>query len=111
MKTSGHEYDYIIRVTDDGKNSSFEILCQNKKSKTISGITNLNFILSDVVSQVMNEKNCGDSWITTSTQKAEKLYHIAADCFKSKTWIKYLECALDNDRECGEWEAMFAFMD
>lgn len=100
-------YSFIIKLTDEGKRSCFEILCQHNKSTQKARITNLNFILSNIISQVMDDSKVEDSWVTTSKKRAKKLFSIAKECFEDKYWIEMLEYKLDEDRMCGEWEANF----
>lgn len=108
-KITGNDYSYIVKLNNEGKGSCFEILCQHKKSKRKSNICNLNFILSNIISPVIDYSKVEDSWITTSKKKVEKLFTIAMECFENKHWIEKLEDALDEDRICGEWEANFSF--
>ncbi len=107
QKISGNEYAYSIAILKEEKNYCFQILSQHKKSKRTSRITNLNFILSDIVSEIMNYEDVNDSWIDTNKKKAEKLFETATECFKNQKWIEQLEEALDEDRMCGEWEGNY----
>lgn len=109
QKITGKDYLHSIESIRDGRYYCFQIRSEHKKSKRSANITNLNFILSNIVSQVMDDSKVEDSWIDTSKQKADNLFAIAQDCFENKKWIIYLEQELDEDRECGEWESNFQF--
>src|SRR5437867_2856454 len=103
-KITGNNYSYIIKLFDEGRKSCFEILCKHKKSNRKSGIANLNFILSNIISLVVDEEEVGDSSVEVSKTQGRKLFDTALSCFKDKSWLQYLESELDTDRMCGEWE-------
>ncbi|MEK6616739.1 MAG: hypothetical protein AABZ32_11640 [Bacteroidota bacterium] len=108
-KITSKNYSYIIKLTNEGKRSCFEILCQDKVLKRKSSITNLNFILSNIISLEIDDSKVEDSWITTSKKKAEKLFVIAMECFENKYWIEKLEHELDEDISLGGWNSNFIF--
>ena len=109
LKITGINYSYKIETIGEDNSYCFSIYCQHKKSKRKSGITNLNFILSDIVSQVMDETEIEDSWIDANKKQINKLFAVAIKCFEKKYWIEQLERNLDEDRIYGEWEANFKF--
>jgi hypothetical protein len=106
----GNRYDYIIVLTKIEKEYIFEILASYKKDKTKSTITNLNYILGELVESIIDKEPI-DSWIVLlDKKKANKLFNKSVGFFHDKLFIHSLELHLDEDRDSGEWEAEFEYI-
>lgn len=111
MKTNkifGMRYDFEINLHECSKEYSFEILSHYKTTNQKSVITNLNFIISELIYPLMKTTDI-DSTIFLNKQKGIKLFKKSFISFHDINWIKLLEEKLDEDRQFGGWNADFEF--
>jgi hypothetical protein len=102
---SGKRYDFEIHTEEEGCYSTFYIRAICKDTGKYSSINNLNTIL-DVLGVDINKPTYGDSsWVVTS-KEAEHLGNITKRGLSSPLFKDYLECQLDEDKDCGEWTNM-----
>lgn len=108
MKTKiiGKRYEFIVELEQDDKLISFEILSKHKVTDQKSTITNVNFIISELVFPIFETTEI-DSTIFLNKQKGTKLFKEAMSSFKDTNWIELLEEKLDEDRCYGGWNSNF----
>lgn len=108
MKTKifGDGYKFLIELEKYGKKYSFEILSLYKKTNQKSAITNLNFIISELVYPIIKNSDI-DSTIFLDEIKGVELFQKSVSTFKDKSWIKMLEKELDEDRNIDGWNSNF----
>jgi len=98
MKRSikGNRYDYVIKYSDKGY---FVIYATRKKDGRRSPITNLNTIIGQVISPVLNLDCIENSDLyVKNKKKGKKLYRYAIKTLTDKHWVsRYLESDLDED--------------
>lgn len=77
-----------------------------KKTSHYSGINNLNPVLSElsVDGDVIGKRFEDSSGWEVTKQEMKKFNNIIKSFLTSKTYLKYLENKLDEDRSLGEWE-------
>jgi len=103
----GAKYDYKI-ILDNEENlrhCDFSIIAVCKQTNRCSSINNLNPILSELAVDPANPKYEDSSWCLSDAE-GRRLFKKAAALLDSSDYIKYLEGRLDEDRACGEWEAL-----
>ena len=105
-KIFGDRYNFLIKFVKYGKKYSFEILCVYKKTNQKSMITNLNFIISELIFPVIKNSDI-DTTILLNKMKGIVLFQKSISIFKDKSWIKLLEKKLDEDRNIGGWNSNF----
>lgn len=102
----GDRYNFLIEFEKYGKKYSFEILCVHNQTNQKSVITNLNFIISELVFPVLKNSDT-DTTILLNEMKGVALFRKSISIFKDKLWIKLLENKLDEDRNIGGWNSNF----
>lgn len=109
-KIVGQRYDFLIELEKYGRSNCFHILSRYKKGKRKSTITNLNFIISELINPTLkiDEENI-DTELILNHQQAEKLFFETVSTFKNKSWLDNLEVHLDEDRKLGGWNSDFRF--
>lgn len=107
-KISGNRYSFLIKLVNSEKESFFQIMCLYKKESLKSTITNLNFIISELISPVLKTSDI-DCILSLNKIKAEKLFFKSVSSFKNQSWIAELEKSLDEDRTLGGWNSNFEF--
>ena len=107
-KFLGNQYDFIIELEKYGRTNCFHILSLYKKENIKSTITNLNFIISELVCPLLNTSEI-ESDIFLSQKLGKKLFSESVNAFSNKSWLKELENNLDKDRILGGWNANFQF--
>lgn len=65
-------------------------------------MTNVNLILSELGVDCVNSRFNDTSW-KVSILEGEKLKAKAVEFLSDKEFLRHVEDALDEDRECGEW--------
>ena len=105
----GVRYNYIVALNKEGKDFCFQIFSLHKESQRKSSITNLNWILSEIISSIIDIEKVEDSWVYLNKEKCEKLFDVALANFNNKAWINYLEAELDEDRVNGGWNSNVQF--
>jgi hypothetical protein len=105
---AGNRYNFQVQVEKLKSDFLFEINSQHIESKCKSTITNLNFLISELIHPVLDiivEENS----LSLTKMQSEKLFKKASICFRNKSWIRALEESLDHDRNESEWNANFTF--
>jgi len=109
-KTTFNGNKYKIIVASDKSTGYIEISAVCKSSGRRSCITNLNFVLSELIEPIMGAKfvaQVEDSDICVKNEKKHaKLVRYISRYFEEPIYggLAYLEDALDEDRKNGEWE-------
>jgi hypothetical protein len=107
-KISGNRYSFLIEFVNSGKEYIFQILCLYKEENTKSTITNLNFIISELIIPILKTSDI-DSIVSLNRIKGNKLFIKSISSFKNKSWIAALEKSLDEDRTLGGWNSNYEF--
>ena len=94
--------------------SSFSIHAKYLKNNSVSTITNVNWIISEFGSTLVDEDEVCDidwesDWYIEDRALAENLWQEAKKEFNDIVFIRCLEYELDDDRSCGEWESGYTF--
>jgi len=108
-KILGNRYDFILKLEKAEDEYCFEILSLYKKGERKSAITNVNFIISELVEPILNIELEDSFLFPRSKKKAEKLFSRSLSLFRDKLWVEDLEEHLDDDRSCGGWNSNFKF--
>ena len=95
-------YLFSILLQEIKSNYAFEIVAICKKDKTKSSITNLNFIISELLEPFVTLEDY-ETTIQTDKNTGNQIYHEAIKLFNDNEWIKLLTIKLDDDRRAGEW--------
>lgn len=104
----GNRYDFTIELEKNNGNYSFEISSIYKKENKKSIITNVNFVISELISRVLHTADV-ETTILVSKNKGMRLFRKSLDAFKDELWVHYLESELDEDRNIGGWNSNFSF--
>lgn len=96
--------DYDFEIIAEGENNyyCFEIIAYDKTNKTKSYITNMNFILSEIIAPLVRLQDYETS-VMVNKLKVEKLFNVSIECFNNLKWIKLLTEKLADDKLAGEW--------
>ncbi len=105
-KIVSNRYSFLIELANGEKENFFQILCLCKKENSKSAITNLNFIISELLSPTINNTDI-DSILRINIIEGAKLFERAVTSFKNKSWVTALEKSLDEDRTLGGWNSSF----
>lgn len=111
-KIVGRRYDFIVELEKNGISNCFRILSMYKKEKRKSAITNLNFVISELIYPVLKidgELDNIDVELLLSYKQGKKLFLDTVNAFRDETWLDKLESYLDEDRSLGGWNANFSF--
>jgi hypothetical protein len=101
IETDRHTHSIILDANDSL--CAFEIIARDKLNNTKSTITNINWILSELITPIIQLENY-ETTIYASKEVFSNLYSNAVDSFRDKEWITYLEKELEKDKKNGEWE-------
>jgi len=104
----GNRYDFIIKLEKCGKSYCFCILSLFKSEKRKSAITNLNFIISEIIDPIL-KKDLEESDLFIAKKQGQKLFDESVKLFRDKAWLYMLENELDEDRDLGGWNSSFDF--
>lgn len=102
----GNRYKYSIELEKVNNNYFFEILSQFKEQNRKSTITNVNFIISEIIFPIIGTSDL-ETTIVLNKKNGEKLFDTTISIFNVPDWIDRLEIALDEDREIGGWNSNF----
>jgi len=102
----GIRYNFQVQAEKLNSYFLFEIKTQHIESKRKSTITNLNFLISELIHPVV-DVIVEESFLLLTKRQSEKLFKRALICFRKKTWVIALEASLDDDREQGGWVSNF----
>jgi len=103
---SGIRYNFQIQVKKLDSYYTFEVNSQHIDSNRKSIITNLNFLISELIHPVLDVV-VEESFLLLTKRQSEKLFKRASIYFKNKSWITLLEESLDDDMEQGGWNSNF----
>lgn len=107
-RVGGKRYNFIIELEMYGRTNSFQILSLFKEKGEKSTITNINYIISELIFPVLKSRDI-DSIVFLNKKQGEKLFKGTVSAFNDKLWIKELENHLDEDRSVGGWNSNFKF--
>lgn len=111
-KIVGRRYDFVIELEKNGNSNCFRILSMYKKEKQKSAITNLNFIISELICPVLeidDELDNIDVDLVLNYKQGKKLFLDTVSAFRDEAWFGKLEIYLDEDKSLGGWNANFSF--
>ncbi|MCF8239773.1 MAG: hypothetical protein K9J16_00195 [Melioribacteraceae bacterium] len=106
IKILGGRYKFLIKLELYDKDFSFEILSLYTAKNQRSAITNLNFIIAELIFPVIETTDI-DTTIFLNKTSGIKLFQESILAFKNKYWINLLEEKLDEDRNYGGWNSNF----
>ncbi|HSW53453.1 MAG TPA: hypothetical protein VLH59_00065, partial [Ignavibacteriaceae bacterium] len=95
MKTKilGYRYKFIVELEKKDNNYSFEILSSYNSTQQNSTITNVNFIISELIYDITQTTDI-DTTLYINKIDGVKLFRKSVSFFNDKSWIKSLEKAL-----------------
>jgi len=102
----GSRYKYRIEYGKNNENCSFEIISCYLQENKKSFITNLNFIISEIIYPIYKASDI-ETTLIVSKILGDKLYRKAISCFRDEYWIRLLEKYLDEDRKIGGWNSNY----
>ena len=105
-KFSGNRYKYSIEFVNNENEYYFQILCLYKKWNLKSTITNLNFIISELISPILGISDITNI-LSLKKIEAKKLISLSKLSFNNRAWVVALENSLDEDRALGGWNSDF----
>jgi hypothetical protein len=105
---TGNRYNFQVQIRKLKSDFLFEINSQHIESKQKSTITNLNFLVSELIQPIL-EVNIDETTILLDKNQGKRLFKKTISVFKNKSWILLLEENLDEDRNIGGWNASFNF--
>ena len=100
IKTNSYNFSIILQKTKN--DYIFEIVAICKIDKVKSNITNLNFIISELLEQFVSFENY-ENTIFVDKKTGGQVYYKAIKLFNDSKWIEMLIIELDDDRDAGEW--------
>lgn len=95
-------YDFSIYLHEIENNSTFEIIAFCNSDKTKSSITNLNFIISELLQPITTIEDY-ESTIEIDKNIGNDIYNEAVMLFNDTDWLNYLFIKLEDDKNAGEW--------
>ncbi len=105
-KIFSNRYEFLIELQQYNDEYYFEIFSLYKVTNQKSIVTNLNFIMSELVFPVLETTDI-DTTISLNRTRGIKLFQESVLSFRNKYWIKLLEEKLDEDRNYGGWNSNF----
>jgi len=104
----GSRYILLIINKDVDEDALFSIRAICQTTNLTSSINNLNPILNELNVNHTEARFEDSEWLIAKTQ-AEKFTRIISALLSSETYLNYLECKLDDDRNCGEWVNIWCY--
>lgn len=98
--TEKHMFNIELKECSD--KSCFEIVATDLSNNTKSTITNLNFIISEIIEPILNLDDY-DSTLFINHGIGKELFLSSTNSFSDKGWVKLLELKLQEDKEEGKW--------
>ena len=95
ITTKSHFFSVILK--ENKTDSCFEIVANCIADKIKSSITNLNFIVSELVQPLIQIEDY-ESWIIINKQIGKQLYKDEIELFNDIEWLNYLELNLKDDK-------------
>jgi hypothetical protein len=96
-------YNFVIELAEENNYYTFEIIAKCNVKKIKSRITNVNFIISQLISPFIKFEDY-ESTIDVNKRTGRKIYRDAITLFNDDRWMNKLYLELQDDREAGEWE-------
>ncbi len=96
-------YSFSINLIRNENIYHFEIIANCIFDNTKSSITNLNFIISEIIEPIIKFEDY-ESTIIVNKYDGIKIYNETIKLFNDTEWINYLEIKLQEDKEAGEWD-------
>lgn len=95
-------YNFSINLREIKNKCSFEIIAIDNNNKTKSTITNLNFIISELIQPIISFKDY-ESTIQINKNIGNEIYNTSIKLFNDAEWLHYLFNALEDDINAGKW--------
>ncbi|MDR0303770.1 MAG: hypothetical protein LBH98_03240 [Chitinispirillales bacterium] len=92
---SGKRYDYIIELSE----GYFEVIAIRKQDKRRSAITNVNYIIGEIIEPILKTRDIPDTIIKVNKKDGLNLFSSAVDALNDEIWGRYLENQLYEDFE------------
>ena len=100
VKTKLHIFS--INLIESKTTCDFEIIAKCIADKTKSSITNLNFIISELLEPTIKIDDY-ETTITVNKKIGKEIYNESIVLFNDIEWLNLLEIALEDDKDAGEW--------
>jgi hypothetical protein len=104
---AGERYEFTVYASDvGGIEGRFELTARHIESGRTSDITTNNCVIGWFIHPVCEDAEVEDSpFVVNDREKFRALVKHAIETLADNAWVKkYLEPAMDEDRDCGEWE-------
>lgn len=98
--TEKHTFSIVLEVSNN--KTYFEIIATDLTKNTKSSITNLNFIISELIEPIYKIEDY-ESIFMINNEIGKNLFFSSVNSFSNKEWVKYLEVMIENDKQEGEW--------
>ncbi|OFY94013.1 MAG: hypothetical protein A3K10_18050 [Bacteroidetes bacterium RIFCSPLOWO2_12_FULL_31_6] len=95
-------FNFSINLIEIENYCSFEIIAVSNNNKTKSSITNLNFIISELIEPIIAFENY-ESTIQINKNIGNGIYNNSIKLFNDSEWLNYLFNVLEDDITAGEW--------
>lgn len=105
-KIFGKRYEFIIELEQYNNAYYFEIFSLFKATSQKSSITNLNFIISELIFPVLGTTNV-DTTVFLNKLHGVELFKKSISSFTNLYWVELLEKKLDEDRGYSGWNSNF----
>lgn len=106
IKISGNRYEFTILLERSNNFYYFEVLSKHKATEQKSTITNVNFLISELVFPIIGTTDV-ETTVFLNRQRGMKLFKETVSSFKNDSWVQLLEEKLDEDMGCGGWNSNF----
>lgn len=101
-KAFTEKHSFSIELKESNNKTYFEIIATDLIKNTKSSITNLNFIISELIEPIVQLKDY-ETLIVVNKNGGIKIFEEAIKLFKDTEWINLLELKLQEDKEIGGW--------
>ena len=96
-------YLFSIHLREDRAMGHFEIIANCLADKTKSSITNLNFIIAELIEPIIKFDDY-ETVIIVDENIGKEIYDKSIELFNDLEWLNQLEIELEEDKSAGEWQ-------
>ena len=96
-------YLFYIHLREDKAMGYFEIIANCIVDKTKSSITNLNFIIAEIIEPIIKFDDY-ETTIIVDKNIGREIYNKSIELFNDLEWLNQLERELEEDKSGGEWQ-------
>ena len=101
-RISFKEYNFRIILEGEKDDYSFEIIAYDKVNNTKSSITNLNFIISELIEPITSNEDY-ESFIDVNKKKGKEMFNRTIEHFNDEKWFSHLIDKIEEDKLAGVW--------